>query len=171
MSIERTCISIPNRLRFSSSIRFIAVSYTRPFTIILLSAICAVYFYRCGPCSIALTLLDWNSRPKACMRNGWIQTLFLWILKSSNFGIPTISSDSQSKMSQESKKIRSRDRRIFEKNPYYEIKTLTHNNVNTVSDRSNWTGSSDSACDLVPLTEVWWRRDYVMWRNNEKSFF
>ena len=74
-------------------------------------------------------------------------------------------------MSQESKKIRSRDRRIFEKNPYYEIKTLTHNNVNTVSDRSNWTGSSDSACDLVPLTEVWWRRDYVMWRNNEKSFF
>ena len=69
--------------------------------------------------------------------NGWIQTLFLWILKSSNFGISTISSDSQSKMSQESKKIRSRDRRIFEKNPYYEIKTLTHNNVNTVSDRSN----------------------------------
>ena len=32
-------------------------------------------------------------------------------------------------MSQESKKIRSRDRRIFEKNPYYEIKTLTHNDV------------------------------------------
>ena len=26
---------------------------------------------------------------------GWIQTLFLWILKSLNFGISTISSDSQ----------------------------------------------------------------------------
>ena len=71
------------------------------------------------------------------MNIGGIKTLFLWILKSSDFGISTISSDSQSKMSQESKKIRSRDRRIFEKNPYYEIKTLTHNNVNTVSDRSN----------------------------------
>ena len=102
---------------------------------------------------------------------GWIQTLFLWILKSSDFGISTISSDSQSKMSQESKKIRSRDRRIFEKNPYYEIKTLTHNSVNTISDKRNWTGSSDSACDLLLLTEVWWRHDYVIWRNYEKSIF
>ena len=102
---------------------------------------------------------------------GRIQTLFLWILKSSDFGISTISSDSQSKMSQESKKIRSRDRRIFEKNPYYEIKTLTHNNVKTVSDKRNWTGSSDSACDLLLLTEVWWRHDYVIWRNYEKSIF
>ena len=25
--------------------------------------------------------------------------------------------------------------------------------------------------NLVLLTEVWWRRDYVMWRNYEKSFF
>ena len=32
----------------------------------------------------------------------------------------------------EIEKLRSRDWRIFEKNRFYEIKTLTHNNVNTV---------------------------------------
>ena len=54
----------------------------------------------------------------------------------------------------EIEKLRSRDRRIFEKNRFYEIETLTHNNVNTVSDKRNWTGSSDSTCNLVLLTEV-----------------
>ena len=54
----------------------------------------------------------------------------------------------------EIKKMRSLDRRIFEKNRFYEIKTLTHNHLNTISDKQNWTGSSDSVCDLVPLTEV-----------------
>ena len=41
-------------------------------------------------------------------------------------------------------KFRSRDQRIFEENRFYEIKTLTHNHVNTISDKRNWTGSSDS---------------------------
>ena len=55
--------------------------------------------------------------------------------------------------------MRSRDRQEksilrIEKNRFYEIKTLTHNNGNTVSDNCNWTGSSDSACYLVHLTEV-----------------
>ena len=68
-------------------------------------------------------------------------------------------------------KFRSRDQRIFEENRFYEIKTLTHNHVNTISDKRNWTGSSDSTCNLVLLTEVSWRRDYVMWRNYEKSIF
>ena len=71
----------------------------------------------------------------------------------------------------EIEKLRSRDRRISEKNRFYEIKTLTHNSVNTISDKRNWTGSSDSACDLLLLTEVWWRHDYVIWRNYEKSIF
>ena len=68
-------------------------------------------------------------------------------------------------------KFRSRDQRIFEENRFYEIKTLTHNHVNTISDKRNWTGSSDSTCNLVLLTEVSWRHDYVMWRNYEKSIF
>ena len=51
-------------------------------------------------------------------------------------------------------KFRSRDQRIFEENRFYEIKTLTHNHVNTISDKRNWTGSSDSTCNLVPLTAV-----------------
>jgi len=51
-------------------------------------------------------------------------------------------------------KFRSRDQRIFEENRFYEIKTLTHNHVNTISDKRNWTGSSDSTCNLVLLTEV-----------------
>ena len=33
--------------------------------------------------------------------------------------------------------FRSRDRRIFQKNRFYEIETLTHNHVNTVSDKRN----------------------------------
>ena len=37
----------------------------------------------------------------------------------------------------EIEKLRSRDRRISEKNRFYEIKTLTHNSVNTVSDKRN----------------------------------
>ena len=40
-------------------------------------------------------------------------------------------------------KMSSRDWRIFEKNRFYEIDTLTHNNVNTLSDKLNWNGSSD----------------------------
>ena len=32
-------------------------------------------------------------------------------------------------------KFRSRDQRIFEENRFYEIKTLTHNHVNTISDK------------------------------------
>ena len=37
----------------------------------------------------------------------------------------------------EIEKLRSRDRRISEKNRFYEIKTLTHNSVNTISDKRN----------------------------------
>ena len=37
----------------------------------------------------------------------------------------------------EIEKFRSRDQRIFEKNQFYEIETLTHNHVNTVSDKRN----------------------------------
>ena len=51
-------------------------------------------------------------------------------------------------------KFRSRDQRIFEENRFYEIETLTHHHVNTVSDKRTCTSSSDSVCDLVPLTEV-----------------
>ena len=54
----------------------------------------------------------------------------------------------------EIEKLRSRDQWIFEKDRFYEIETLSHNNVNMVSDKRNWTGSSDSTCNLVPLTEV-----------------
>ena len=42
----------------------------------------------------------------------------------------------------EIEKMRSRDRRIFEKNRFYQIETLTHNHVNTVIDKRNWTSSS-----------------------------
>ena len=51
--------------------------------------------------------------------------------------------------------FRSRDQRIFQENRFYEIETLTHNLVNTISDKCNWTGSSDSECDQVPLTKVY----------------
>ena len=54
----------------------------------------------------------------------------------------------------EIEKLRSRDQRIFEKNRFYEIETLTHNHVNTVNYKPNWTSSSDSICDLFPLTEI-----------------
>ena len=37
----------------------------------------------------------------------------------------------------EIEKFRSRDQRILEENRFYEIKTLTHNHVNTVSDNRN----------------------------------
>ena len=37
----------------------------------------------------------------------------------------------------EMKNMRSRDRRIFEKKSILRIETLTHNNVNTVSDKRN----------------------------------
>ena len=37
----------------------------------------------------------------------------------------------------EIEKFRSRDSRIFEKNHFYEIGTLTHNHVDTVSDKRN----------------------------------
>ena len=37
----------------------------------------------------------------------------------------------------DTEKFRSRDQRIFEKNQFYEIETLTHNHVNTVSDKHN----------------------------------
>ena len=39
----------------------------------------------------------------------------------------------------EIEKLRSREQCIFEKNRFYEIET--RNNVNTVSDKRNWTGS------------------------------
>ena len=71
----------------------------------------------------------------------------------------------------EIEKFRSRDQRIFEKNRFYEIETLTHNYVNTISDKCNWTGSSDSSCNLVLLTAVWWRRNYVIRRNYKQSIF
>ena len=57
-------------------------------------------------------------------------------------------------MTQKSKKLRSPGRRIFEKNRFYQNETLTHIRVNTVIDKRNWTDSSDSGYDLVPLTEV-----------------
>ena len=50
--------------------------------------------------------------------------------------------------------MRSRDRRIFEKKSISRIDTLTHNNVNTVSDKRNKTCSLDSACYFVHLNEV-----------------
>ena len=75
------------------------------------------------------------------------------------------------KIESEIEKIRSPDWRIFEKNHFFEIETLTHNHVNTVSNKRNWTSSSDFVCDLVPLTEVWWCHDYVIWRNYENSIF
>ena len=34
-------------------------------------------------------------------------------------------------------KFRSRDQRFFGENRFYEIKTLTHNSVNTISDKRN----------------------------------
>ena len=54
----------------------------------------------------------------------------------------------------EIEKSKSRDQRIFEKNRFYKIETLTHSHVNTVSDKRNWTDSSDSVYGFVPLTEV-----------------
>ena len=39
----------------------------------------------------------------------------------------------------ENGKLRSRDLRIFAKNRFYEIETLTHDNVNTVSDKRDRT--------------------------------
>ena len=54
----------------------------------------------------------------------------------------------------EIEKFRSRDQRIFEKNQFYEIETLMHNHVNTVSDKRDWTSSSDLVCDHVSLIEV-----------------
>ena len=57
-------------------------------------------------------------------------------------------------MTQKSKKLRSHGRRIFDKNRFYQNETLTQNHVNTVIDKRNWTDSSDSVYDLVPLTEV-----------------
>ena len=65
----------------------------------------------------------------------------------------------------EIEKFRSRDQWIVGKNRFWENEILTHNYVNTVSDKRYWTGPSDSECDLVPLIEVWWCRDYVIWRN------
>ena len=58
------------------------------------------------------------------------------------------------KKESEIEKLRSRDRRIFLKIRFYEIEILTHNNFNTVSDKRNWTGSLDSTCKPVHLTEV-----------------
>jgi len=55
----------------------------------------------------------------------------------------------------EIEQFRSRDQRIFQENRFYEIETLTHNLVNTISDKCNWTGSLDSECDQVPLTKVY----------------
>ena len=55
-------------------------------------------------------------------------------------------------MTQKSNKIEVDE--FFVKNRFYQIETLTDNHVNTGIDKRNWTGSSDSVCDLVPLTEV-----------------
>ena len=74
-------------------------------------------------------------------------------------------------MSQKSKNLGHVTNGFSRKNHFYEIEILTHNHVNTVSDKRNWTSSSDSVCDFDPLTEVWWCSDYVIWRNYEKSIF
>ena len=65
---------------------------------------------------------------------GWIQTLFLQILKIflnfiADFFNFTILSDSLSKISQKLKNLMSPDRRILEKKDFTISKKLTHNNV------------------------------------------
>ena len=49
----------------------------------------------------------------------------------------------------EIEKFGSRDQRIFWENQFYEIETLTHNYVNTVSDNHNSTSSSDSGTAIT----------------------
>ena len=66
---------------------------------------------------------------------GWIQTLFLWTRKISDFWISTTPSDSPTKMSQKSKNMGSRDRQILEKIGFYNLKTFMQNGVNTVNDK------------------------------------
>ena len=101
---------------------------------------------------------------------GWIQTLFLWILKLRFRNFDFIIRFAMKNRS-DNEKFRSRDQRIFEKKWFYEVETLRHNHVNTVSYKRNWTSSSDSVSGLVPVTEVWFCRDYVIWCNYEKSIF
>ena len=53
----------------------------------------------------------------------------------------------------------------------YDFETLTHNIVNTVSNRQFLISSSDATCFKEYLMKVWWLGDYVKWRNYEKSIF
>ena len=51
-------------------------------------------------------------------------------------------------MSEKSKNLGHMINGFFEKNQY-EIETLTHNHVNTVSDNHNWTSSSNSGAAIT----------------------
>ena len=102
---------------------------------------------------------------------GPIQTLFLRFLKSSNFGIWTLPSDSTWKMSLEIEKMKSCEVTwpfIF---LILRFETLTHNNVNTISANRKWTLKSWWEYWSILRGEFWWCRDYVIWRNYEKSIF
>ena len=59
----------------------------------------------------------------------------------------------------------------FREKSIYDFETLTHNIVNTVSDRQFLISSSDATCFKEYLMKVWWLGDYVKWRNYEKSIF
>ena len=106
-----------------------------------------------------------------CQCKGPIQTLFLGFLKKSNFGIWTLPSDSTWKMSLEIEKMKSCEVTwpfIF---LILRFETLTHNNVNTISANRKWTLKSWWEYWSILRGEFWWCRDYVIWRNYEKSIF
>ena len=89
------------------------------------------------------------------MRTQWLVSNFI-PMDSKKFEFRNFDYTIRFAIKNESKieKFRSRDQRIFQENRFYEIETLTHNHVNTISDKCNLTGSSDLKCDLVPLTKV-----------------
>ena len=62
-------------------------------------------------------------------------------MDSKKYGFPNFDSTIRfvTENKSEIEKLRSCDRRIFEKPRFYEIETLMHNNVDTASDKHNWT--------------------------------
>ena len=109
---------------------------------------------------------DWSNRIIYYWKWKWLVSNFI-PTDSKKFGFRNFDWIIRFAIKNESEieKFRSRDQWIVGKNRFWENEILTHNYVNTVSDKRYWTGPSDSECDLVPLTEVWWCRDYVIWRN------
>ena len=115
------------------------------------------YYYFLGVFNIILKLkLIFNIVIYDCI--GWIQTLFLWVLKS---------------LENELEFEKLRRLADFWENRYYESETFTHNNMNTESDKRNWTGSSDSTISLIRfsisesfLLRIWW-----CYRNSEIQTF